>query len=248
MKVAVAGGTGAVGSHVVRLLQSAGEDAVVLARSRGVDLTTGVGLAEALAGVEGVIDVSSVATLRRSTAVDFFTAVSRNLLAAGQDAGVRHHVTLSIVGIDRVDFGYYVGKRHQEALVLGGPVPATVLRATQFHEFAEQTLSRSRGPVALVPRMRIAPVAAREVAAALVRLVGEPPVGRVPDLAGPREEQLVDMVRALACRRRRPGAVVAVRVPGGAARAMATGALLPGAPGPRGEQTFGEWLTSMQPA
>ena len=151
MRVAVAGGTGLIGRMVVDTLQLGGDTAVVVARSVGVDLLTGAGLDHALAGVEAVIDVSNIVTTRRGTAVRFFGTATRALLAGGQRAGVTHHIVLSIVGVDRVPWGYYEGKRHQEQLALEGPVPATVLRSTQFHEFADQMLQRG-GPVVLVPK------------------------------------------------------------------------------------------------
>ena len=241
MRIAVAGGTGVVGQHVVTALEGAGHQAVVLARSRGVDVTTGAGLDAALDGVDGVIDVTNIPTTGRKASTAFFEAASRHLLDSGRRAGIGHHVTLSVVGCDRVDFGYYIGKRRQEELVLDGRVPASVLRATQFFEFAQQFTGRSWLP-AVVPRMRTQPIAAGEVAAELVGLVTGPPVGRAPDLAGPREEQLVDMVRRL----RRQGAsrrlVVPLTLPGRTGRAMAGGALLPEGPGPRGRQTFADWL------
>src|SRR6201999_711224 len=111
----------------------------------------------------------------------FFTAVTGNLLTAGRAAGVRQHVALSIVGVDGVDLGYYAGKRRQEALVLAGQGRAgapggTVLRATQFHEFAAQVLAR-RGPVVIAPKMLSQPVALAEVAACLVRLAHGGPAG-----------------------------------------------------------------------
>jgi uncharacterized protein YbjT (DUF2867 family) len=136
MKVAVAGGTGVVGRHVVDVARERGHDVVVLARAEGVDLTTGAGLAERLVGVDAVVDVTSVGTQKRAEAEAFFGAVTRNL----QAAGAAHVVALSIVGIDDVDTGYYAGKRLQERLLTEGAVPWSVLRATQFHEFAEQVL------------------------------------------------------------------------------------------------------------
>lgn len=142
MRIAVAGGTGWVGRRVVEQVRAMGADPVVLARSAGVDLTTGAGLDAALVGVTAVIDVSNVTATSRSRAVRFFEAVTSTLLSAGARAGVRHHVALSIVGCDRVDFGYYAGKRRQEELVLAAGTLGTVLRATQFHEFAAQTLER----------------------------------------------------------------------------------------------------------
>ena len=241
MKVAVAGGTGLIGQMIVDALVAGGDTPIVLARSAGVDLTTGEGLDERLAGASAVIDVSNVTTLSGRKSVAFFAAATSNLLAAGQRAGVDHHVVLSIVGVDRVPFGYYLGKRRQEELALSGPVPATVLRATQFHEFAGQLLTRG-GPVVPVPAGPSQPIAAREVADALVAICRAAPAGLLPDLAGPRPEYLPDMVRRVARARRARRLVVPVRLPGAPGRAMAAGGLLPAGDGPRGVQTFGQWL------
>ena len=241
-RVAVAGGTGVVGRHVVAALAAAGCEPVVLARSAGIDLVRGAGLDDALRGVGAVVDVSNVATQRRSAAVGFFTAATSALLAAGARAGVRHHVLLSIVGVDRVDTGYYAGKRAQEELVLAGDVPATVLRATQFHEFAEQVLAIVGGPVAPVPRMRVQPVAAREVGAHLAELVLGPPRGQAPELAGPEVHELSDLVRRLLRARGSRRRVLPLQGPTAASRAAVGGALLPTGPGPRGLQTFDAWL------
>ena len=242
MRIAVAGGTGLVGSRTVAALGEAGHEAVVLARSRGTDQTTGAGLDAALDGGEAVIDVSNVATLRGSRATAFFEAAGGHLSAAAARAGVRHLVTLSIVGVDRVPLGYYQGKLRQEQLALRGPVPATVLRSAQFHEFAEQFLA-GPAPVALVPRMLVQPVAAAEVAAALARLAAGLALGRAPDLAGPQPEQLVDMVRRLRDARGMRRRVVGLWAPVPALRLASGGALLPQHPGPRGQQSYAEWLT-----
>lgn len=247
MRIAVAGGTGLVGGHVVDALRSAEHEPVVLARSLGIDITTGIGLAEALVGVDAVIDVSNVTTTRRRSSVAFFTTGTDNLLAAGQRAGIRHHVALSIVGVDRVNFGYYEGKRRQEELVLGGQAPGSVLRVTQFHEFAGQLLARSRGPLALVPRMRVQPVAAREVATALVALACGPAQGLAPEMAGPEEHQLVDLARRVVHAHGQRRRVLGIRMPGAAGRAMADRGLLPTGPGPRGRLTFEHWLAACTP-
>ncbi len=242
MRVAVAGGTGLVGGLLVLALKDIGHETVVLARSTGVDITAGTGLDRALRGADTVVDVSNVTTTRAGRSVAFFTAGTRHLLEAGQRAGVRHHVSLSIVGVDRVDYGYYEGKRAQERLVLGGQVPGSVLRATQFHEFAGQILTRSRGPFALMPRVRTQPVAAREVAAALAELAAGPAVGLAPELAGPQEHELVDMARLLLRATGQRRRVVPVRLPGAAGRQMASGGLLPAGPGRRGAEPFDQWL------
>lgn len=246
MRVAVAGGTGLVGRHVVEALGGAGHDPVVLARSCGVDLTTGAGLDRALTGVDVVVDASNVITTSRRASMAFFSASTVHLLDAGRRAGVGHHVALSIVGVDRVAWGYYAGKLAQEELVLAGPLPATVLRATQFHEFVGQVLARSRGPWAVVPRMRVQPIAAREVGQALVGLVCSGPAGRAPDLAGPAEHELVDLARQVLRAGRSRRRVLPVRLPGRAGRGMADGALLPAGPGQRGRQSFSEWLAAQQ--
>ena len=247
MRIAVAGGTGVVGRHVVRELDTRGHKAVVLARSRGVDLTTGTGLDAALENVTAVIDVSNTNTARRAAAVAFFASVTNNLLQAEVRAGAGHHVALSIVGIDRVPMGYYQGKLHQEELCLASAsVPATILRATQFHEFPAQLLARFPVtlPIVPIPLMLSQTVAAREVAQALVGAVLAEPAGRLPDLAGPHLERMDNLVRRLLRARGRRARVVPLRLPGRVGRAMADGSLLPTADGPRGAQTFEAWLGS----
>lgn len=245
MRIAVAGGTGLVGRLVVDAARERGHDVVVLARAEGVDLTTGAGLAERLAGVAAVIDTTNRASHKRAEVEEFFGGVTRTLVAAEAAAGVGHHVALSIVGIDDVDTAYYAGKRLQERLIAAGPVPWTVLRATQFHEFAEQALHFvTLGPVSLVPRMLSQPVAAREVAEALVVIAEGEPAGRAPELAGPERLQIVDLSRRLSKARGLGRWVVPVRAPGAAGQAMWSGALLPTGAGPRGRVTFSEWLSS----
>lgn len=242
MEIAVAGGTGLMGRLVTAEVERRGHVAVVLSRGRGVDLTTGQGLATALTDVERLIDVSNVTTTSRRRSVDFFDTATRNLLTAGLRSGVRHHVALSIVGVDRVGLGYYAGKRRQEELALAGPVPASVLRATQFHEFPVQLLARlGRSPVLPVPTMRTQPVAAAEVAGALVDLVLGEPKGLVPDLAGPEVLQMPDLVRRVLRARGSRRLVLPVRLPGETGRAMADGGLLPQG-GTRGHLRFDEWL------
>lgn len=245
MRIAVAGGTGVVGAHTVEAVRAAGHEPVVLARSVGVDVTTGSGLDSALDGVSRLIDATNVTAMSRKTSVAFFEAASEHLLAAERKAGVEHHVALSIVGIDRVDLGYYAGKRRQEELVLAGGLPTTVLRATQFHEFPEQMLGRfGRGPVVLVPAMLSQPVAAREVAEELVRLALGQPLGMAPELAGPEVHRMPDLLRRVLRARGSRKPVVELPMPFGAGRAAATGGLLPQADGPRGRQTFDEWLAA----
>ncbi len=242
MRIVIAGGTGWIGRMVTEQLTAEGDTPVVLARSTGVDLTTGAGLDAALDGAGAVIDVSNIITISRSKSVGFFEAATEHLLAAGRRAGVGHHVVLSIVGVDRVDLGYYFGKRRQEELALAGPVPASVLRATQFHEFASQMLTRSKGPFIGVPKMPCEPVAGREVAAALVRIARAEPAGLAPDFAGPRREEMAEMVRRVARLHGSHRPVVPVRLPGRAGDQVARGGLLAAGSATRGSVSFAEWL------
>jgi uncharacterized protein YbjT (DUF2867 family) len=241
MRIAVVGGTGTVGRHVVEALRRRGHEPVVLARSTGVDLDTGKGLDAALQGADVVVDVSDLRAVRRGTMVARLTRRARNLLEAERRAGVRAHVLLSIVGADRLPSGYHRGHLEQERVVLDGPVPATVLRATQFHELVERVLRMQRGPVALVPRVRIRPVAAREVAELLAELAEEEPAGRVRDLTGPRVHDAVDLARRTLRANGSRRLVVPVRLPGPWGRALRAG-LLPDDRARRGTQTFREWL------
>lgn len=242
MRVAVAGGTGVVGRHVVDALSEAGHTPVTLSRGRGVDLVTGTGLDEAVSGADAVIDVCNIVTTGRVKSIKFFETATRNLLNSGRAAGVRHHVVLSVVGVERVKFGYYEGKLRQEELALRGAVPATVLRATQFHEFPGQILDRVPGPVAVVPRQFIRPVAAAEVASELVSIALGEPQGLAAEFAGPEEHQLVDLARRILSKRGRRRPVIGVRMPGEGGRAMASGGLLPGPGGRFGQLTFDEWI------
>jgi uncharacterized protein YbjT (DUF2867 family) len=242
VQLAVVGGTGVVGRHVVDAATRSGHDVVVLARSRGIDAVTGAGLDEALRGVDALIDVSNVGTASRRKAEAFFGAATQHLVEAAARAGVGHYVALSIIGIDRVDLGYYAGKRRQEQLLAAGQVPWTVLRCAQFHEFVDQSLARSPGPVAVLPRMRTQPVAAAEVGASLVALAAGPARGQAPELAGPEAQELGDLARQLLRARGSRRKVLTFRLPGQAGKAMAGGGLLPTAEGVRGTTTFAQWL------
>ncbi|PQZ53723.1 MULTISPECIES: SDR family oxidoreductase [unclassified Microbacterium] len=245
MRIAVAGGTGTVGRHTVEAVRAAGHDAVVLSRSQGVDLVTGKGLDYALAGADAVIDVASIETLKASAAIEFFTAATGNLVSAAANAGVGHVVLLSIVGIDRIPYDYYAGKIAQEKIFEASRVPWTILRATQFHEFAGQMFERAKlGPLHVAPNARTQPVAASEVGERLAELAAADPQGRVRDLAGPREEQLSDMVRAFARRTGFRGWIPRINVPGPQMAGMRAGHALPGPDADLGRQSFTEWLAA----
>ncbi|MFJ1539812.1 SDR family oxidoreductase [Micromonospora chalcea] len=197
MRIAVAGATGRIGALTVAALERQGHDVVRISRSQGVDLMTGDGLDEALSGVESVVDTTNVAAGDRSETMAYLGGLTRNLLAAEQRAGVRHHVLLSIVGIHRVDDNaHYAGKREQERLVEGGPVPWTIVPATQFHDFAAMVTGwTERDGAATVAPLLVQPIAPEDVADILAEVAVGEPQGRHVDIAGPATEDLVDMAR-----------------------------------------------------
>lgn len=244
MRIAVAGGTGTVGRHVVAAARERGHDVVVLSRSDGVDVTTGRGLTAALAGADAVIDVTNTTTFFARTARRFFETATHHLLAAERANGVGHHVALSIVGIDNIDASYYAGKIAQERAVMAGDVPYTIARAAQFHEFVGQLLSSQKGPVAIMPTAPMRPVAAREVGGHLVTVAEGGPVGRATDLVGPRDEQLADVARRQLAHEGIRRRVWEVRLPGTYTRGLASGSLRGTGERVEGRITFDEWLAS----
>src|SRR4051794_22505013 len=137
MRIAIAGGTGRIGRHTADALTGSGHETVLISRSAGVDAYTGAGLDEALAEVDAVVDVSNTQSQDEAEIIDFFGTITGKLLTAEDRAGVRHHVLLSIVGLDHDQHvPHYAGKREQERRVTAGPVPYSIVRATQFHDFA----------------------------------------------------------------------------------------------------------------
>jgi uncharacterized protein YbjT (DUF2867 family) len=244
MRIAVAGGTGWIGRMVVSAAREAGHETVVLARSAGVDLISGAGVAEAVRGAGVVVDVANLNSNSGAKATSFFRTETRTLLDAEAKAGVGHHVALSIVGIDRVDIGYYMAKRRQEEAIQAGPVPSTILRATQFFEFAPQMVGHSVGPFAPAPRILCRPVAAREVAAELVRIAAGPPQGRATDIAGPQDLWMHEMIRQFIRARGLRRIAVPIRFPGKAGREQANGGLLPRGEVRSGRIPYAEWLSS----
>ncbi|HEV2242817.1 MAG TPA: NAD(P)H-binding protein [Streptosporangiaceae bacterium] len=247
MRIAVAGATGRVGHHAVEVLEERGHDVVAISRSRGVDVITGDGLAEALSGVESIIDAATGPSPEQEPATRFFTTAARNLQEGGQQAGARRIVVVSIIGTDKFTAGYGAAKNAHEQAHAAGPVPAHILRAAQFHEFVAQLMDWGRqGDVVYVPTMRTQLVAARTVAEVLADLATapEPTAAGTPvsEVAGPREESLVDMATLLATRRGDPVKIVGVSDPADPDNLNGTGGLLPGPDAILAGPTFEEWL------
>jgi uncharacterized protein YbjT (DUF2867 family) len=245
-KIAVAGATGRVGRHVVDVLEAAGHEVVPMSRSQGVDIATGAGLADALTGVDAIVDAASNPSPDEREATEFFVAAAESLQREGARAGVRRIVAVSIVGIDRFPAGGYLAAKvaHERAL-RAGPLPVVILRATQFHEFVGQVVQwGTQGDVAYVPRMQTQLVAARTVAERLVELAfaADPPA--LSEIAGPRPESSIEAAKLLVGDRLR---IEAVPNPTDA-EAYENGGLLPGPDATLAGPTFAEWLESSRGA
>jgi uncharacterized protein YbjT (DUF2867 family) len=248
MKIAVAGASGRVGCPLVDVLREGGHEVVPMSRTHGVDVISKAGLAEALAGVDGIVDVASGPSPDEQEATAFFTTAARNLHDEGGRAGVRRMVVVSIIGIDDAVGGYNVAKRVHEKAALDGPIPTRIVRAAQFHEFVEQMMAWStRGDTAYLPTMRTQLVAARAVAEELAALATADDATfadtTVREVAGPREESLAGAARLLAARRGHPTTVEEVSDPANPDRRLfEDGSLLPGPGAVLAGPTFAEWL------
>ncbi|WP_327269621.1 NAD(P)H-binding protein [Streptomyces sp. NBC_01218] len=186
MRFAVIGGTGLIGSQVVNDLNAAGHEAVPHSRSTGIDVISGKGLEEAVAGADVIVDLTNSPTFDEVSPA-FFRKSMENLLGVGERSGVGHFVVLSIVGVDKVpELDYYRAKTLQEELLAAGPIPYSIVRATQFMEFIESVLSwTTEGDTVRLPATPIQPIAAADVALAVAGVAAGPPLGGVYDIAGP---------------------------------------------------------------
>ncbi|MFJ1652811.1 SDR family oxidoreductase [Streptomyces sp. NPDC088337] len=186
MKCAVIGGTGLIGSQVVKKLNAAGHEAAPLSLSTGVDVITGQGLEEAVAGADVVVNVTNSPTFDEAS-LTFFRTSMDNVLAAGHKGGVGHVVILSIVGTDQVPgFVYYQAKTLQEDILKAGPIPYSIVRATQFMEFIDAVLSSTtEGSTVRLPSTLVQPIAAREVSDTVADVAVGPPLNGTLNIAGP---------------------------------------------------------------
>jgi uncharacterized protein YbjT (DUF2867 family) len=245
MRIAVAGATGRIGRLTIAGLERAGHQTVPVSRAGGVDAYTGAGLDAALREVDAVIDATNTTARDEAEIIDFFGTTTRNLLAAGQRAGVQHHVLLSIVGIDHGQaVPHYAGKRVQEGLVTSGPVPWSIVRATQFHDFAAMTAQRAeQDGVATVAPLLVQPIALADVAAVLAEVAVAAPLNGQLDIAGPETQDLVDMARRTFAARGRDLTLVPTWQ-GTFGTDMAGEVLLPGQDARLMPGTFADWLAA----
>lgn len=245
MRVAVMGATGRIGRYTVEALNRSGHETVPISRSVGVDAYTGAGLDEAVSGVDAVVDVSNTRSQDEAEIVDFFGTTTGNLLAAEDRAGVRHHVLLSIVGIDHDrHVPHYAGKREQERRVTAGTIPWSIVRATQFHDFAAMVAGWTlQDGTATIAPLLVQPIAQQDVGEIVADVATGEPLGRPIDIAGPETQDLVDMARrSFAARGEEVRLVPTWR--GVFDTSMAGEVLLPGDDARLGRITFDDWLAA----
>jgi uncharacterized protein YbjT (DUF2867 family) len=196
MKIVVVGGTGLIGSKVVTCLKEEDNEAIAASPDSGVNTLTGEGLAEVLEGASVVIDVSNSPSFEDEAVMEFFTTSTTNLLAAEADAGVRHHVALSVVGTERLtESGYFRAKIAQEKLIRDSSIPYSIVHATQFFEFVKNIASAATdGDTVRLAHVLIQPMAADDVAAAVCEISQRPPAEGVIEVAGPEQFRLDELI------------------------------------------------------
>ncbi len=195
MKIVVIGGTGLIGSKTVAILRQGGHEVVAASPNTGVNTITGEGLKEAMTGAGVVIDLANSPSFEDKAVLEFFETSGRNLLAAEAAAGVRHHVTLSIVGIDRSDNGYFRAKVAQEKLIETSGIPYTIIRSTQFLEFLGAIAASSAdGNMIRLPPGLFQPIASDDVAANVADVALTAPRNGIVEIAGPERAPFNEMV------------------------------------------------------
>jgi uncharacterized protein YbjT (DUF2867 family) len=197
MKITVVGASGLIGTRVTELLKRRGHDVVASSRATGLDVLTGAGLPEALAGADALVDVTNSPSFEPDAVMAFFTKSATNIAAAAREAGVGHYVALSIVGVDGLpDSGYFRAKVAQERIITASGIPYTILHATQFAEFADAiTESMTVGDEVRVPDALIQPVAAERVASAVADAAAGEPINGIVNVAGPEKITFEQLAR-----------------------------------------------------
>src|SRR5213594_4957994 len=197
IKIVVIGGSGLIGSKLVKKLREHGHEVVAASRDSGVNTLTGEGLAEAMRGASVVVDVSNSPSFEDAAVLKFFETSTRNLLAAEAEAGVGHHVALSVVGTERLsESGYFRAKIAQEKLIRESSIPYSIVHATQFFEFVKGLAGISfDGDNVRLPPVLFQPMAADDVASGVARIAVGPPVNGIVEIAGPEQFRVNELVR-----------------------------------------------------
>lgn len=244
MKIVVIGGSGLIGSKLVKWLRRCGQDVLPASPDTGVNTLTGEGLAEALAGADVVVDVANSPSLEDKAAMDFFVTSGRNLLAAEKAAGVKHHVALSVVGTQRlVDSGYMRAKAVQENMIKASGIPYTILESTQFFEFIERiTKGGLDGDVYRVSPALMQPIVSGEVVQALGEIAIGAPLNDTVEVGGPQAIPLDELARELLSARQDPRRIVADAHARYFGAELNDQSLIPGPNARLGSLTFADWL------
>jgi len=245
MKIVVIGGSGLIGSKLVNKLREQGHEAIAASPDSGVNTLTGEGLAEALKGASVVVDVSNSPSWEDAAVLNFFETSTRNLLAGEANAGVGHHVALSVVGTDRLsESGYFRAKIAQEKLIKGSTIPYSIVHATQFFEFLKGLADISMvGDKVHLPSVLFQPMAADDVATAVGRIAVGQPVNGIVEIAGPEQFRVDELVRRRLSSLKDPREIVAdPNAPYSGAK-ISERTLLPENNARLGETRFESWLT-----
>jgi len=248
MKVVVIGGTGLIGSKLVTKLNEHGHEAVPAAPNTGVNTLTGEGLAEVLQGASVVVDVSNSPSFADDAVMEFFRTSTTNLLKAEANAGVTHHVALSVVGTERLQgSGYFRAKQAQEELIKASDIPYSIVHATQFFEFAKGLADGATdGDTVRLPAAKIQPIVSDDVAAAVGRTAVGAPVNGVVEVAGPEAFQLDEFIRTGLAAKNDPRTVVADPHATYWGAELQETTLLPGPDARLAETRFADWLAQQQ--
>jgi uncharacterized protein YbjT (DUF2867 family) len=244
MKIVVIGGTGLIGSKLVAKFREHGHEAVAAAPNTGVDTITGQGLAQVLTGASAVVDVSNSPSFEAAAVLQFFETSTRNLLAAEAIAGVKHHVALSIVGLERSpESGYFAAKLAQEKLIEASSIPYSIVRATQFFEFVKSIAAvATDGDTVRIPPVLIQPMAADDVAKAVAKVAVGKPLNGTIEVAGPEEFRFDALVRRGLGAKKDPRKVVADPRARYFGTELSERTLVPGGGARLGDIRFEDWL------
>jgi uncharacterized protein YbjT (DUF2867 family) len=244
MKIVVIGGTGLIGSRLVKKLGEQGHEAVAASPRSGINSITGEGLADALKGASVVVDVTNSPDWEDAAVLKFFETSTRNLLANEAAAGVGHHVALSVVGTDRLlPSGFFRAKMAQENLIKASSIPYTIVRATQFFEFVKQIADFGTvGNQVRLPPALFQPMAADDVASAMARIVTGKPVNGTIEIGGPEQFRLDEAARRDLAARRDPREVITDPQARYVGIAVSERALVPDDQARLGETRYEDWL------
>ncbi|MEU1616661.1 SDR family oxidoreductase [Streptomyces sp. NPDC005722] len=244
MKVVVIGGTGLIGSKVVAKLNAHGHEAVAASPNTGVNTLTGEGLAEVLQGAQVVVDVSNSPSWEDDAVMNFFRTCTGNLMKANAEAGVTHHVALSIVGTDRLpENGYFRAKLAQEELIKASGIPYSIVHATQFFEFVNGIADAgTEGDTVRIAPVKFQPIFSDDVATAVARTAAGEPLNGVVEIAGPDVFQFDELVRDVLTSQNDPRTVVADPHATYYGSELQDGSLVPGSGAQLGATRFADWF------